>query len=37
MIKINQVLTEFRIPAGEQKLVYQFKGFTASQMDELLH
>ena len=26
---------EFRIPAGEQKLVYQFKGFTASQMDEL--
>jgi len=35
MIKINQVLTEFRIPAGEQKLVYQFKGFTASQMDEL--
>ena len=26
---------EFRIPAGEQKLVYQFKGFTASQLDEL--
>ena len=26
---------EFRIPAGEQKLVYQFKGLTASQMDEL--
>ena len=26
---------EFRIPSGEQKLVYQFKGFTASQMDEL--
>ena len=28
---------EFRIPAGEQKLVYQFKGFTPSQMDELDH
>ena len=35
MIKISEVLTEFRIPAGEQKVVYQFKGFTASQMDEL--
>ena len=35
MIKISEVLTEFRIPAGEQKVVYQFKGFTTSQMDEL--
>tara|TARA_R100001443_G_scaffold42746_1_gene56018 strand:+ start:149 stop:1123 length:975 start_codon:yes stop_codon:yes gene_type:complete len=35
VIKLNNILTEFRIPSGEQKLVYQFKRFTASQMDEL--
>ena len=35
MIKISEVLTEFRILNGEQKVVYQFKGFTTSQMDEL--
>ena len=31
----EESVDEFKIPAGEQKLVYQFKGFTASQMDEL--
>ena len=31
----EESVDEFRIPSGEQKLVYQFKGFTASQMDEL--